>query len=155
MATGEYNDYVDKDKGEIGLLFVEPKNFCSKSPIIDSLTRKMTAAFRTATHPNACMGWHDADCGAESDAYFHLIDDKFQTNSLCIHYLAFHRDEIPQCELDKVASLTHGEQEPTEEELQPIDELDRPKPQKKQTPEEEAAEEERYQRLMDSFKLKL
>ena len=40
-----------------------------------------------------------------------------QANSLCIHYLAFHRDEVPAEELAKVSALAAGEAEPSPEEL--------------------------------------
>jgi hypothetical protein len=115
MATGEQNSYTD-DKHK-GLMFVEPSEKISAAPIIDELTRKMTAAYRAAQIPNiAYRGWHRCNCGANSsNKNYHL--GNYVTNSLCIHYLAYHRDEIPQLELDKVKALTYGEAEPTEQEL--------------------------------------
>lgn len=41
----------------------------------------------------------------------------FITNSLCIHYLAFHRQEIPSEALELIAKIDVIETEPTQEEL--------------------------------------
>ena len=40
-----------------------------------------------------------------------------RTNSLAIHYLAHHRDEVPPEELAKVAKLLADEVEPTHDEM--------------------------------------
>ncbi|MEZ4114435.1 MAG: hypothetical protein R3B65_03305 [Candidatus Paceibacterota bacterium] len=39
------------------------------------------------------------------------------TNSLCIHYIACHRDEVPQEQLDVLLRLPFGEVEPKMDEL--------------------------------------
>lgn len=61
---------------------------------------------------------------AESFPYFKGDKSKskgvirgFVTNSLCVHYLAFHRDEIPEGELQKILLLPEKEVEPGELEL--------------------------------------
>ncbi len=105
------------------LLMINPTAQISAQPLVDELTRKMTAAWRNCrTNPDGYLGFHTCACGAESDNKDHWI--RYQggeglTNSLCIHYLAFHRDEISEEELQKVALLEDGEAEPTEVELQP------------------------------------
>jgi hypothetical protein len=40
------------------------------------------------------------------------------TNSLAVHYLAFHRKDVPESELVKIGNLPFGEADPTEEQLQ-------------------------------------
>jgi len=55
-------------------------------------------------------------CGATSDNKDHWIDGKL-TNSLAIHYIAYHRSDVSPEELAKVEALSHGEVEPTEAEL--------------------------------------
>lgn len=118
-----------------GLLFIEPKNFASREPIIDAFTKKMTAALRKFTEKGsmyrdgtfepgmATKGWHTCECGAGSHNVDYLLVNGMATNSLCIHYLAFHRDEIPESELEKVKTLPCGEIDPTPEELaQPTEE---------------------------------
>lgn len=39
------------------------------------------------------------------------------TNSLCVHYVACHRDEVPVEQLEMILGLDSGEVEPTEQEL--------------------------------------
>lgn len=115
MVKGEYNDYVRK--GQIGLLFVEPAQPPDQQPLIDMHTRKMAAALRQATHPPwGYRGWHNCSCGANSDNQDHIIGN-LVTNSLAVHYLAFHRSEIPANELQKVGQLSFGEADPTDKEL--------------------------------------
>lgn len=109
------------------ILFIEPALPANREPVIDELTKKMTGAFRQ-TIPGflhngeimnvATAGFQQCSCGAISDAVNHVLPDKSaETNSLCIHYIAHHRDEVPDFELQKVASLTYGEEDPTIEEL--------------------------------------
>ena len=100
-----------------GILMVEPSVKRATTPIIDELTRKMTAAWRQRRDDEeGYRGFHTCACGAVSDNKDHWVGGLL-TNSLCLHYLAFHRDDIPQEELDKVRALDYGEEEPTEKEL--------------------------------------
>lgn len=102
-----------------GILMVEPSK-TSTTPLIDELTRKMTAAWRRRRESEyGYRGFHVCVCGAFSDNKDHWVGngDGLLTNSLCVHYLAFHRDGIPQEELDKVHALAYGEEEPNEKEL--------------------------------------
>jgi hypothetical protein len=39
------------------------------------------------------------------------------TNSLCVHYVAYHRHEVPEAELEKSRQLTAKSAEPTSQEL--------------------------------------
>lgn len=100
---------------------IEPTRAPSTTPVIDELTRKMTAAWHERHNSDhGYRGFHVCECGVFSDNKDHWIDadaDRLLTNSLCIHYLAFHRDDVPQEELEKVRALTFGEAEPDEEEL--------------------------------------
>ena len=103
-----------------GILMVEPSANISAEPLIDELTRKMVAAWRKRRESDyGYRGVHWCPCGTTSDNRDHFIGagEGVLTNSLCIHYLAFHRNELPKEELDKVHALTFGEEEPTEEEL--------------------------------------
>jgi len=107
-----------------GLLMIVPSARTSPEPLIDELTRKMTAAWRNRDSSDyAYMGVHVCGCHARSDNKDHWVrcpspNQEFHlTNSLCIHYLAFHRADVPQTELDKVRRLPYGEEEPDEREL--------------------------------------
>ena len=101
-----------------GLLFIEPQNAASVVPVIDDLTRRMTAAYRAARpgYPKFC-GVHTCVCGAMSEGHNYMLPDRQTTNSLCVHYMAHHRAEVPAEQLDRVAALTCGMAEPAEEEL--------------------------------------
>ncbi len=100
-----------------GILYIEPSARVSLHPIVDQLTRKMTAAFRRSIPGPGYRGFHVCSCGVfSSNCDYKLPNDQI-TNSLCIHYLAFHREEIPETELKKAGRLDYGEEEPTAEEL--------------------------------------
>lgn len=101
------------------LLYVEPKS-TSPVPLVDELTRKMAAAWRAATPDTDCWrGVHECtgkDCGVHSTNQDYHVGG-FMTNSLCVHYVAYHRIEIPEAELTKIRSLAFGEVEPNDDEL--------------------------------------
>lgn len=99
------------------ILYIEPGPYTSEEPVIDELTRKMTAAFRLAEPGPGWRGFHVCRCGVNSSNCDYTLPDDRQANSLCIHYLAYHRDEVPEAELAKVAALASGDAEPTAEEL--------------------------------------
>jgi hypothetical protein len=50
------------------------------------------------------------------------------TNALCVHYLAYHRAQVPQRELDAVAMLPPGLQPPTDAEILTPEFRDPPEP---------------------------
>ena len=115
MAKGEKNDYINE--GEIGLLWIEPENGCSLEPVIDELTKKMTAAFRKSiTNGRSYRGCHQCVCGAYSGNREHYLGN-IVLNTLCIHYLAYHRDEVPTSDLERVKNLNYGEEMPNDDEL--------------------------------------
>lgn len=100
-----------------GLLMIEPRLPAASEPLIDDLTRAMTIAWRRRTDSqDTYRGFHSCSCGAVSDNRDHYIEG-WRTNSLCIHYVAYHRDEISSTELVKICALGHVA--PTEVELAP------------------------------------
>jgi hypothetical protein len=93
------------------LLFIEPHEPACAVPVIDEFTRRMAGALRVATIPppkrHSC-GFHTCVCrmrSASYDLYVRSTSGQFTTNSLCVHYLAHHRSEVPPGELDKVLTL--------------------------------------------------
>ena len=100
-----------------GLLYIEPSARVSAKPVIDTLTRKMAAAYRLSARGTTWRGWHRCACGANSTNADYVLPGGAETNSLCVHYLAFHRSEVPAEQLAKVRRLNAGEVEPTEQEL--------------------------------------
>ena len=51
-------------------------------------------------------------CGATSGSH-DVVLPKHITNTLCLHYVAHHRGEVPLDQLREVAELGLGEAEPT------------------------------------------
>jgi hypothetical protein len=101
------------------LLFIEPRQPASPTPVIDQITRRMSAAFRQATNSEyACGGYHRCICGVLSEDHDFYLPNGDLTNSLCVHYVAYHRAEVPQQALARIDSFTFGELEPTQGELQ-------------------------------------
>jgi hypothetical protein len=107
-----------KSDDEALILYIEPEPYTSAEPVIDDLTRKMCAAFRAAEDAGVYWrGVHSCRCGVNSTNCDYILPGGSRTNSLCVHYLAFHRDDVPETELAKVAALTSGDAEPGAEEL--------------------------------------
>ncbi len=103
---------------ETGILYIEPSAKTSAEPLIDELTKKMTAALRQGQKGREYRGHHTCKCGAHSTNCDYTLPNGEQTNSLAIHYLSYHREEVPPSQLEKVNLLNYGEAEPTVEELQ-------------------------------------
>ena len=106
-------------KSDRGMLYIEPDQPVSALPVIDEPTRKMTAAFRRATPDRMIRGGaHQCKCGATSSRRDYHLSNGEMTNSLCVHYIAYHRQEVPKEQMEKVILLTDGEEEPTDAEMQ-------------------------------------
>jgi len=78
-------------------------------PIIDDLTIRATAVFRTRTPIEpGYMGHHECICGAESsnrDYWIRIGLAQYRINSLFVHYLARHRTEISPYEMQVIRGL--------------------------------------------------
>jgi hypothetical protein len=100
------------------MLYIVPKDPPSEQPIIDELTMKMVAALRKASASRIqSYGFHTCLCGATSDGTDRILPDGTRTNSLCVHYLAYHRAEVEAGELWAVEGLSAGREYPTSDEL--------------------------------------
>lgn len=88
----------------IHLLFIEPK-LRAHEPIIDELTLKMSYAYVNSTTYNikSCE-YYNCICGAQSKWKLKL-DNGMLTNSLCVHYVACHRDEVPKKMIKVISSF--------------------------------------------------
>jgi len=106
------------------ILFIEPENKKAEVPIIDDLTRKIAYALSLSdimyvvspqVNPingmadvaiSACFGKHKCICEAWSACHdFEIVREQLYTNSLAAHYVAYHRDEVPVEDLERVAKL--------------------------------------------------
>jgi len=90
------------------LLFIEPQEI-GHTVIIDTLTRKMTALYKAGLDKDHFFGWHQEICGYNSSCSNRSIKDEYITNSLCIHYMACHRPDIPYEQLKIIYELTDKE----------------------------------------------
>lgn len=106
------------------LLFIHPAGPPTE-PIIDELTRKAAAMWRARrTDPNGYRGVHECTspgCGVTSDNKNHFVTSpgasgELMTNSLMVHYIAVHRNEISERDLGIVAAATDST-EPSESEI--------------------------------------
>ena len=89
------------------LMMIEPELPVMKDGIYDELTTKMTDLWNSKAtfDPNTYYkGVHACSCGAFSDNRKWMIND-LETNSLLLHYITFHRHEIPPIELEKISKL--------------------------------------------------
>jgi hypothetical protein len=116
------------------ILFIEPKNDASKTGIRDNYTLEMEKILKQVMEeaksgydnelgwskngkygsvskdgvftPNiSYMGVHTCICGVKSHSRDYLLPNGYVTNSLAVHYLEFHRAEIPEEEFDKIRKL--------------------------------------------------
>lgn len=101
------------------ILMIQPSANVSIEPVIDELTRKMTAALRKAHVSGVSKGIHRCKCGKFVGRDEFELPNGMGTNALAVHYLAFHRKDIPDEELNKVENLPYGEEDPNEDELSP------------------------------------
>jgi hypothetical protein len=111
-----------------GILYIEPVRAASAEPVIDELTQKMTAALRQSKAGvnfngrflvDTWRGSHACSCGSQSTSNDYQLPGGEMTNGLAVHYLAWHRREISDEQIAKVAQLEVEPAEPTIEELCP------------------------------------
>ena len=112
----------------IGILFIRPTEPPSGEPTIDGFTRMMAHALNNVEAGvvegsyfyggSGYKGVHTCSCGARSTNQNYLLDERHITNSLAVHYLAYHRQEVPKDELIQMLFLPADEAEPTPKQLQ-------------------------------------
>ena len=84
------------------LLMIEPK-LDAEDAINDELTEQTKLLARTMLRSPWCYaGMHTCKCGATSTNFDVFLPDKTLTNSLMVHYVSCHRDEIPASEMVKL-----------------------------------------------------
>lgn len=84
------------------LLMIEPKG-CRTEPIEDRLTDLARTVYgMTRKSSIRYKGWHMCVCGEWSDNVDHILPDGVVTNSLMIHYIECHREEVPESEIEKL-----------------------------------------------------
>ena len=118
-------------KSDQGILYIEPSRSAAPKPVIDDLTMLMAGALGvgikgTGTAGNfrqgsGYRGVHTCSCGATSSNCEYQLPNGEVTNSLATHYLAWHRDDIAEDQLEKVRALVGVATpvQPTDRELGP------------------------------------
>lgn len=88
-----------------GLMMIEPGPLRSREPMDDELSALARAAWAEATpEPDPGKWWrgsHECACGTRSDNKDYYVRG-LKTNSLLVHYVEHHRDEVPEAELRKL-----------------------------------------------------
>jgi hypothetical protein len=97
------------------LLFIHPSQQASERPVIDVITLKVAYQLTNHTHTGVVedngefevnqrtKGWHECTgCGEKSLNYDFMLPCGLATNSLAVHYIAYHRQEVPQREINKI-----------------------------------------------------
>ncbi len=117
-----------------GYLMIEPTELPTKeakgNPVIDTYTRKAAWLVHHAKITDYYMGVHQCRCGATSDSADRWWNGR-NTNSLAVHYLALHREEVPEEELRKLQREIKEELEPS---FKDIWGYDPPKVKQQETP---------------------
>lgn len=114
--------------GLMALLYIEPLEPPSREPLIDGYTKRMAAALDAHTETGmlqsgifhagiADRGVHTCSCGATSSHVDYLLPGGYVTNSLAVHYLAFHRNGVPAKQLERVLAMPVTDISPTIEQL--------------------------------------
>ncbi len=114
----------------IQILYLQPKLPPSERPTIDSLTRKLTAALKNPKEqgsivngtfvPNLySLGCYKCTCGKAIYASQDFrISDGLITNSVALHYAAYHRCEISKEEIFSIELALENEEEPSYSDLE-------------------------------------
>jgi len=109
---------MSKPENRRTMLFIQPQRLPTDAPLIDELTMRMTSALRQARVAEyRFCGVHVCICGAVSDSTNRVLANGTVTNTLCVHYLAYHRVEVPDPELDAVWQLPPSAAVPSPAEL--------------------------------------
>lgn len=89
------------------LLQIHPELPKTEFPVDDFLTRRMEIFLDNAAKGSSYRGFHACTgCGEMGGSSDLVIEDGYITNSLAVHYLRWHRPEIPKSEIDKLTDLS-------------------------------------------------
>ena len=105
--------------------FIHPNRLPTDEPVIDELTMRMTSALRRASVsyerfyrlPPRFYRLPPCVCGAVCDPAHRVLSNGAVTTTLCVHYLAYHRTEVPVADLNAVRRLPASAEMPSSAEL--------------------------------------
>lgn len=96
------------------LLFIEPQAPASEQPVFDDITLGGVLLLAMAKEgPGRYKGFHVCSCGVSSGSCdlfvpgpgYPALHNPVLVNTLLVHYLAWHRAEVPREELAKLAAI--------------------------------------------------
>jgi hypothetical protein len=87
------------------LLQIHPNGLCSKDPINDDLTVKMEILLKNARKGTQYRGFHTCTGCGKMGGSCDLIVGPYITNSLAVHYLRWHRNDVPLSEIEKLRRI--------------------------------------------------
>lgn len=104
------------------LLMIEPRG-AATAPVVDYITKLAAGAWAARETGDAryrgvhgCTGHGCTATSDNADHYLQVGGDRRLTNSLLVHYVACHRDEVPEDQILAIATLGRTA-EPTAEQL--------------------------------------
>ncbi len=86
-------------------MMIEPKLAVIEQEVNDEITQQVEEIMKTVKEIAWTKGLHFCNCGVHSgNAILEVtINGKqYETNSLALHYIKYHRSEVPQSEIDKI-----------------------------------------------------
>jgi len=110
---------------EMGILFINPKKQMSENSVIDQTAKQFIWLWHRRKKINAGLfGPNFCSCGQKGKANFFLLPTPSKskyllTNSLALHCLLWHREEIPKEEMERLLGILSEipEEEPTSMDL--------------------------------------
>jgi len=91
--------------GKKYLLFIEPKKKGLEPKVGGRKVRLLKKLLKGSQYGQPYKGWHECSCGERSSNQDIVLKDGTITNSLALHYLWFHRSEVPPSELAKIERM--------------------------------------------------
>ena len=87
-------------------LFMEPLSKNTEDPIDDEITKFVEHLMaKCKENSDYTKGWHTCACKAGSDSNTKTVNfagRSLKTNSLAVHYVKFHRSEVPTKDLELI-----------------------------------------------------
>jgi len=93
------------DLSEKCFMMIEPVSSKKEIEINDKISNLVEEIMKNTKIVGRTKGWHTCNCGERSGSTILeiKINNKiYITNSLALHYVKYHRSEIPQAEIDKL-----------------------------------------------------
>jgi len=87
------------------MLYVRAKKPAETTPILDDITTKIAVAFSKAKVTRRWKGLYRCKCGTLSSSCDYKLPNGEQINSLCVHYLAYHRSEVSPSDLARIERI--------------------------------------------------